>query len=231
MPEVIRKRGLDAEAAARRWSDPAAYAEFAELSDVAVQHTDEPHSLARLKRRSYLRNALIEMFMIKLQSGDLLASAIPKYGDRRVIIHPSLWDDLFIIFPTSEISRGGVIYTKAEFFEPTDVPGNIYPVPEWLAKPVPYFSLEGSDYRHVCLDGETIHLGDQQIKVIAFLHKKALENEPWQSLRSIQDGAKVMSKIQDLFGQPWHWLKLLRSDAKGYYRLRDQPSRTVREEN
>ena len=232
MSKMIRKRGLEAEAAIRLWSDPAVYSGYAELSDVRVSHTDDPLSMARLRSCCNLRNSLIEAFMLKLQDGDLLASGIPRFGDRREAIHPSLWDDLVIIFPPSEISRRGVVYTKAEFFEPIHIPANVFPLPEWLTeRPPPYFDPEGPDYRHVRVDGETIVLGDQQRKVIAFLHKKMLENEPWQLLRSIQDGAQVGAKMQDLFGRPVHWSKLLLSDKKGAYRLRDQASLTVAADN
>jgi hypothetical protein len=231
MSDTIRKRGLEAEAAVERWSDPAAHSEFAEVSGVRQRHTDEPHSIARLRRYSQLRNGLIEAFMLKLQNGDLLASGIPRFGERREVIHPSLWDDLAIIFPSSEISRRGVIYRKVEFFEPTDIPANVFPLPEWLTETsARYFYPEGLDFRHVRVEGETIVLGDQQRKVIAFLHKKMLENEPWQALRSIQDGAQVNAKMQDLFGRELHWSKLLLSDRKGSYRLRDRPDMTLAED-
>ena len=228
---MIRKRGMEADAAVRRWSDPASYSAFADLSGVGVRHTDEPHSRAKLKRRSELRNGLIAAFMLKLQSGDLLASGIPRFGERREVIHPSLWDDLTIIFPSSEVSRQGVIYTKAEFFEPTGIPANVFPLPEWLTETsARYFYPEGPDYRHVWVQGETIVLGDQQRKVIEFLHRKLIENEPWQAHRSIQDGAQVNAKMQDLFGREVHWSKLLLSDRKGSYRLRDRPNMIIAED-
>ena len=227
MSDTIRKRGLEAEAAARLWSDPTLYSEFAEASNVTQRHTDEPQIVAR-RRHSQLRTAVIQAFILKLRSGDLLASGIPMFGERREVIHPSLWDDLAIIFPTSEISRRGVIYTKAEFFEPADIPANVFPLPEWLTETsTPYFYPEGPDYGHVRVEGETIVLGDQQRRVIAFLHKKVLEKEPWQTLRSIQDAAQVSAKMQDLFGSDLHWSKLLLSDRKGSYRLRDRPDMTI----
>jgi hypothetical protein len=150
----------------------------------------------------------------------LLASGIPRFGERREVIHPSLWDDLSIAFPTSEISRGGVIYTKAEFFEPSEIPTNV-PVPEWMTKAVEYFTLEGSDYRHVRAGGVLITLGDQQRRVIEFLHAKMIENEPWQSLRDIQNAANIKSRMRDAFHEDIHWSHLLKSDLKGAYRLRD----------
>jgi hypothetical protein len=231
MSKMIRKRGLECEAALKRWSDPAAYAGMEEFSDAATSHTNEAHSINRWREYRKRRSALEETFVRKLQEGELFASGIPSFGKRREPIEPSLWDDLEIDYDLGDVCGPSQIYSHAEFFEPTDIPANVFPLPEWLTeKSAPYFYPEGLDYRHVRVEGETIVLGDQQRKVIAFLHRKMLENEPWQVLRSIQDGAQVNAKMQDLFGREVHWSKLLLSDRKGSYRLRDRPNMTIAED-
>jgi hypothetical protein len=232
MPKMIRKRGLECDAALKRWSNPAAYAAMEEFSDVATHHTNEPDSIKRWGQYRKLRNALEEALVRKLQEGELFASGLPKFGRRiRELIEPGLWEDLEIDYGMGDICGPSQIYSHAEFFEPTDIPANVFPLPEWLTETsAPYFYPEGLDYRHVRVEGETIVLGDQQRKVIAFLHRKMLENEPWQALRSIQDGAQVNAKMQDLFGREVHWSKLLLSDRKGSYRLRDRPNMTIAED-
>jgi hypothetical protein len=219
---MIRKRGLDCEAALKRWSDPAAYAAMEELSDVATRHTDEPHSMKRWVQYRKLRNALEEAFVLKLQEGDPLASGLPGYGRSREIIEPSLWDDLEIGYDLGDICGRGQTYSHAEFFDPATIPSNISNLPEWFRKPrEQYFFAHDSGYRHVTAGGVIFALGDEQRRVVAFLHQKALENDPWQATVSIQKGAEVHGSMRDLFGRADHWSDLLLSDHTRYYRLRD----------
>jgi hypothetical protein len=229
---MIRKRGLECEAALKRWSEPAAYAAMEELSDVATRHTDEPHSIKRWVQYRKLRNALEEALVLKLQEGDLFASGIPRYGRHREIIEPSLWDDLEIGYDLGDICGPGQIYSHAEFFDRTDIPSNISTLPEWFKKPQEqYFFPHDSGYRHVTAGGVIFALGDQQRRVIAFLHQKALENDPWQALAHIHKGARVHSPMRDLFGRDDHWSDLLLSDHKRYYRLRTVPGMVMSKTN
>jgi hypothetical protein len=223
MSKMIRKRGLECEAALKCWSDPVAYAGMEEFSDAATSHTNEAHSITRWREYRKRRSTLEETFVRKLQEGELFASGIPRFGKRREQIESSLWDDLEIDYDLGEICGPGQIYSHAEFFEPTDVPTD-KTLPEWFEKPQEkYFFPHDPGYRHVTAGGVIFGLGDEQRRVVAFLHRKALENDPWQATASIQDGAQVRGSMRNLFGSKIHWSELLLSDGTRYYRLRDRP--------
>jgi hypothetical protein len=223
-------RGLPPEKALRQWSEPNDYAELIKLSG-----EQEPPSLedyqtiireeGRRQKYSRLREGLEAAFKEKLKDGVVVASAIPEYGDTRVIIDPALWDVLELYYWHDQIVGGPRTYDKPEFFEPSAVPLNVRNIPEWLSSQLPAPPQKKSfthdpSYQHVEIGGVKFTLGKICADVVKILHKAARDGSPWQKGRDVLDEAgSSQIKMGDLFKSVKDWNLLIKSDERGQYRL------------
>jgi len=204
-----------------------------QYADSARRVTATTEGKARYRTYGAIRDALDAGFVEKLQLAIVVASAICEGDDSRQVIHPSLWDRLEIDYDMDWVDGCGRHYEAAEFFVPTAIPLNVFDVPVWLrqlsssqpanACSTPPLRTLWHDprYKHVKLNGEEFHLGDQQAKVIQFLDRKFGEGDPWQHIKAIRGETKT-GRPHDLFGKPKHWSHLLKSDGRGSYRLRNE---------
>lgn len=228
-------RGLPPDDALKRWADPILYSAMIEYNEWS-QHLGfgKGHPLAETyppKHKEYWRRreAAEASMTAKLLSAEILGSGLLKEARSREIIDPSLWDVLYIDFDSDAVRGNGLVYEEAEFFDPTAPPRNVAPLLERLGPlKESYFYTHGSSYRHVTAGGVIFPLGDEQRKVVRFLHEKLLANDRWQPVSAIQEGAGIRSSVMsDLFGSKAHWERLLISDTRRYYSLRDREGMVI----
>lgn len=224
------KRGLAPEAALAKWSDAALYKELVALAgtdDLPPAHLCEHVSRDPARQKEYRakREHVEEAFRTKLQDGEILSSAIPKYSNAREIFDPSLWDLLYVSYELNEVVGGGRRYETPEFFIRTEIPLNVRNIPTWLdtelaAAGLNHFSHDHS-YRHIVLNGHQFALSELHAKVVTVLHQAALAGEPWQHGQSVLEKAGSRQlKMVDVFKSRNDWRTFIDSDGKGMYRLK-----------
>ena len=213
-------RGLSPEDALRRYSDPRALQAADEYADaktdvsVAVGHDPTPAVLRHeewKRRRGPLEEALDD----KLQTGELIASGIPEFGDRREVIHFSLWALVWIDYSFSEIVGGGRRYRCAEIFDRNTIPLNLDHAPAWAMRAAEFSADAG--YRHVTLRGSRITLGRKQAEIIKALHEASAGDDPWRAGAELL--ARAGSRSEHLREVMKDKMALIELDGRGLYRL------------
>lgn len=215
------RKGIEAEEALRRWSEPSAYQAMIECSDAARTISTGDVSQRHLeygRRRQIVESAFIDL----LKRGTVIASGIEKYATGREVIEPSLWEVLEINYELDDIDGEHCHYRSAEFFEASDIPLNILNRPDWIATLVPDVTFTADpDYRNVTLAGRRYELGAKQALVVRKLHDGLKAENPWVSGKELLEAAgSEAAKIRDLFKSQARWEDLIESDRKGRYRLR-----------
>ncbi len=168
------------------------------------------------------RGAAEDSLLAQLRKADLIASAVPEYVERRVVLDPSLFDVMHINYEFEEVVGLGRSYKAPEIFEPTSVPANIRKVPGWLTMLLKGARAEfqpDADYRHLTLNGRSFTLGDTQAKVVGALHRAQKAGFPWVHGKTLLAEAGSKSRtIGDLFKSQPDWRELIDSDRQGRYR-------------
>jgi len=230
MPETPSsfKRGLDPEAALRRWSDQTAYQSLVALAGQADLPLEEEadeciRDFESRKKYQKERRALELAFMQELINGSIIGSGIPKHGRSRELIDPSLWEVLEIGFGWHADAGGDDRhYEKLEFFAPNEIPQNVaraQPVVPTSSEIGPPFKTD-SDFQHLSVRVD-FTLGPLQAKIVELLNAALLKGKPWQNGKAILEQAgSEQIKMGDVFKTQDNWNVLIESDGKGMYRLR-----------
>ncbi len=174
------------------------------------------------------RQAIEAAFTELLADGTFFGSGIPKYGQSREVIHPTLWDVVFVAFQFEEVVGQGRTFYKPEFFDLTALPLNIRSIPDWLDAELGALGLNNfrhdGEYRHVVLNGLDFTLSPLHAKVVALLHQAWLDGEPWRNgAEVLEQAGSAQLKMVDVFKSRSDWRSLIDSDGKGMYRLRFEP--------
>jgi hypothetical protein len=227
------RKGLTADQAFARWSDPEKYKELvviAETSEVPNIMDMDRKIRDPLRRKEYRskRDALDDAFRERLLNEEIFASGIYEYGNRREVIHPTLWGMLEIAYELDCIVGMKRTYEKPEFFRLDSIPLNIRPVPDWLDAELGAAGLNAfrydRDYRHIVLHGIEYSLSPLHAKVVALLHEAWLAGDPWQNGKDIlQRAGSTQFKMVDVFKSREDWRALIETDGKSMYRLRMEP--------
>jgi hypothetical protein len=131
-------KGLTPQEALARWSDPDAFAKMKELEDARDTIVMTPEGQKRHWDFVKWRDVVEAVVMEQIRSGKVLVSAVEEGDEDRRIIPLSIWPLLTVDFEYELVIGETRRYELPEFFEPSEIPANVFEIPKWL-KTLPGF--------------------------------------------------------------------------------------------